>query len=490
MSFTFNVIPLTLRTPGVYTEVDASRAVQGILLSPHNVLLTGQKQSTGSATAGQIYSIRSADEAKALFGSKSQLAQKCAAYKKYDSLSPLFAAALADDAGGVAATGSITWTGTAATEAGSIQFYVSGRRISVAVTSGMTVASLETAALAAFALEPDLPVTVAANASTGLDFTAVNKGTNGNQIFLGVCLLPGERVPAGITVTVTPMASGATDPSHATLVTAMGEDQYHTVSIGSVDATEIARYVTEFESRWGLRQIEGHLFAAKYETQANLTTFGNTFNSANLTVVGAEKSALLPAPWELAAQTAAVSAVQAQVDPSRAFTGVSYSGFSAAPRGSRFTRAERDTLLSDGISTVHAGSDGRLRVERLITTYQTNALSLPDTSLMDLYTVRTLAALRESLRNRISTKFANFKLVDDGSEISGQPMVSPSIMKGEILTWFLDCQQLGWVENFEQFKDELAVERDENDPNRVNAILPPDIVNAFLVGAFQLQFRR
>lgn len=489
MSITFNTIPLTLRTPGIFTEVDASKAVQGLLLTPHNVLLAGQKLAAGSATANQVYQVRSPDEAKALFGSTSQLAQMVAAYKALDSLSPVFCVGLADNGSGVAATGSITWTGTA-TEAGSIPLYIGGRRVVVAVPNGTTATQLETAALAALALEPNLPVTVAANASTGLDFTAVNAGVNGNQIFLGVCLLPGERVPAGLTVTVNAMASGATEPSHAAVITAMGEDQYHTVAIGSVDATEIARYVTELESRWGLRQIEGHAFAAKYETQGNLTTFGNSFNSANLTVVGAEKSAALPLPWELAAQAAAASALQCQVDPSRAYTGVSFSGFTAAPRGSRFTRAERDTLLSDGISTVVAGSDGRLRIERLITTYQTNALSLPDTSLMDLYTVRTLAALRETLRNRIGVKFANFKLANDGGEISGQQMVTPKIMRGEILTWFKDCQALGWVENFEQFKRELIVERDGNDPNRVNAILPPDLINAFLVGAFQLQFRR
>lgn len=487
----FDQIALTINTPGVFAEFDNSNAVQGVPVMPHVVLLAGQKLAAGSATAGQIYAIASDAEAVALFGAKSQLRQMVRRYKDFDPLTEVFACSSAADSG-TQATGSITWTGTA-TEAGELVLYVGGQRVVVPVADGDTSATVETGASTALALqENDLAVSYAGNATTGIDFTAHHAGAIGNQIMLGVCLHPGERVPAGLTVTVTAMASGATDPSYSGVITAMGEDQYNTISVGIADATVLGLFETELESRWGpMRQIEGQVFAAKYDTRANLTVLGNARNSFSSTIVGAEKSAALPLPWELAAQTAAMDARQAQTDPAAMSTGVSFSGFYAPPRGARYSRAERDILLSDGISTVYAGSDGRLRLERLVTTWQTNAQGLPDASYKDLCTVRLLAALRYSLRARISSRFARYKLCSDDTPIpAGQRIVNPRIIRTEIIALFGDWMDLGWVENLEQFKAELLVERDGTDPNRVNMIVPPDLINNLLVTAARIAFRR
>lgn len=491
MGIGFDQIALQINTPGVFVEFDNSRAVQGVAVQPHDVLIAGQKLS-GSAVAGTIYAVANDAEAVALFGAKSQLRQMIREYKNADPLTQVYAVSSAADSG-VAATGSITWTGPA-TEAGELVLYVGGRRIVVPVANGDSAATIETSALAQFALADNgIPVTVAANAGTGVDFTATQAGTIGNSIFLGHSLLPGERPPAGVVPTVTAMSSGATDPSYAGVITAMAEDQYHTIASGLASSTVLGLFITELESRWGpMRAIEGQVFAAAYDTRANLTTLGNTFNSFSCTLVGAEKSALLPCPWELAAQTAALSALQAQTDPSRALTGLSFSGFSAAPRGARFTRAERDILLSDGVSTVYANpQDGKLRIERLITTWQTNAQSLPDKSYFDLTTVRLLAALRFSVRARISSKFARYKLTDDTTPIpAGQPIVNPAIIKAEMIVLFQEWQDLGWVEGLDQFKSELVVERNQSDPNRVDMILPPDLINNLLVTAAKISFKR
>lgn len=488
MTVAFNQIPLNILTPGYFVELDSSRAMKGASIQPHNVLLVGQ-MLTGSGTASTVYAVKSAAEAVSLFGNKSQLAQMVAAYKAQDSLTQVYCIGVVD--GTTAATGSIVVTGTA-TEAGALVMYIAGRRVSVSVANGDTAATVETAMLAALALETDLPVTAVGDAGSGADFTATCKGTLGNQIIIGHSQLAGERVPAGLSVTVTAMSGGATDPSYTAAITAMAEDQYHTVVSGLCTSTVAGAFVTQLESRWGpMRQIEGVLFAGFADTRANLTTLGNTFNSYAFVLCGMEVSALMRAPWEVASAAAAVSAQQTQTDPARACTGLPVGGFSAAKRGTGFTRAERDILLSDGVATFTASQDGRLLVERFVTTYQTNSLSIADTALRDLHpTVRTLAALRYSLRVRIGTRFARFKLADDGNVIPpGQPIVTPKIIRAEIIALFQDWQQLGWVENLEQFKAELFVERDATDQNRVNAILPPDLINSFLVGAFQVQFR-
>jgi phage tail sheath gpL-like len=50
------------------------------------------------------------------------------------------------------------------------------------------------------------------------------------------------------------------------------------------------------------------------------------------------------------------------------------------------------------------------------------------------------------------------------------------------------------VENLTEFKNHLIVERDPNDPNRLNVLYPPDLINQlreFMVLAqFRLQYNR
>jgi phage tail sheath gpL-like len=48
---------------------------------------------------------------------------------------------------------------------------------------------------------------------------------------------------------------------------------------------------------------------------------------------------------------------------------------------------------------------------------------------------------------------------------------------------------LGRVENATAFKNNLIVERDPNDPNRVNVLYPPDLINQLRVFAVLAQFR-
>lgn len=485
----FNQIPLNILTPGVYAEFDTSRAVQGVAFIPHDVLLVGLMIS-GSATAGQPYRIASEQEANALFGAHSQIAQMVSAYKRHDRLSALYAIGVANPSG-TNATGSIVFAGTA-TEGGEIPIYIDGRRIPVACPKDTTAAALETAALAALAeFDVDLPVSYAANSGTGVDFTAWQDGPEGNQICMGVALREGERVPAGITVTVTQMSSGATSASYSGVITSIGEDQYATVAVAAQDATALGLFVTEYESRWGaMRAIEGQVFACKKDSVANLLTLSSSYNSHVLTIVGAELSALSPAPWEIAAQCAAISAVQAQTAPQIAMVGRVLPGSYAAHRGARFTRADRQSLLVAGIATVKAAPDGRLITDLLVTTYTANSQGAPDRSLAPVYRVRLLAAYRYSVVARFLAKFTDFSLGAAGDEVSGQPILTTSVARSELLSHYLDCAELGWVQKsaFKQFSEELLVQIDDNNPDRLNAVLPPNFINAFLVGAFKISF--
>lgn len=491
MSISFFTIPLNLNAPGAFAEFDASGAVSGLAGAAHDSLVIGQ-MLTGSATPGTLSAVESVDEAAALFGRDSQVAQMCAAFKAANPAGNLYAIGLADAGSGVAATGKFMFSGTA-TESREMVLYVAGRRIAIPVAKGDTATAIETAALAAFNDLDSVAANVVGDAGTGVDLTAVNKGTIGNQIMLGHSCNAGERLPLGITVTITPMSGGQVDPSYAPAITAIADEQYATIATGLVSGTNIGLLTGLLSDRWeGTSSKDGHLFGAYADTRPNLTTLGNSFNSEQFTLLGLEPSAKLRAPWEVAAALAGLQAKQTVIDPALHMRGVQFpTGFSGPKRGESFTYSQRDTLLTDGVSTEFTGADGSLNIDRLITTWQTNSLGFIDKAYQDLTSKRTLSFLRYSLLARVSSKFGRVKIVSDTTTIpAGSNCVSPKIIEGEIIALFGEWQQAGLVENADQFVSELVVERDPSDPNRVNALIPPDLVNNLLSFAARIAFKR
>lgn len=481
----FNEIPIDLRTPGSFVEFDSTRAVQGLAAQPHRALLVGQMLSMGTATPGVPARVRSMAKATELFGPGSQLAQMAAAYKNNDPLTELWAIPLADGPQALAASGGFAFSGTAA-QAGDLPLYVGGIRYGIVVQPGDDGDVLADRFLQAVLADPHSPVIPLGGDLNGrLD--ARQAGTIGNQIDLRVAYRDGEQVPPGITASVVPMTGGAGDPNVADAVTAMGDAQYHTIASGWNTDLGLSALEDELERRWGaLVQTEGHLFAAVGGPLGVVGMAGASRNSKQSTLLGIETSPTLP--WVAASAVAALDAGQTQVDPSRPRHTLWLRGVLPASPSERLRRDERDLLLRSGVSTVKTDDGGRVRVEALITTHQTNAAGLPDTSWLYVRDKRNLAFQRFTLRARMS-KFARHKLADDGTRFaSGLAIVTPSVLKAEILSWFKDLEFAGHVEGFEQFKKELVVERDPSDRNRVNAGIPPDLVNGFGVFAAQIQF--
>ncbi|SMF85927.1 phage tail sheath C-terminal domain-containing protein, partial [Tistlia consotensis] len=237
-----------------------------------------------------------------------------------------------------------------------------------------------------------------------------------------------------------------------------------------------------------LKMIDGHAWAAASGTHAELGTLGDGRNSPHLTIMGAKGSPT--PPWEWASVLASVAAYYLSIDPARPLQTLTLPGLLAPLVEDRFTYAERDLLLFDGISTFRVDSGGAVVVERAITTYKTNAFGAADASFLDVTTLKTLTLLRFDLRNLIALRFPRHKLANDGTVFSrGQAVVTPRVIRSEIVARFRQWEEQGLAEDVDQFKADLIVERDANDPNRVNALVPPNIVNQLRVFAGQIQFR-
>lgn len=489
MTITFNSIPTTLRTPGQYVEVSSERAVSGTPEIPHKALAIGMRLAAGTVAASIPTLVPSADDADLFFGRGSQLASMCRVFKELNSETELWAIGVAETGGGTAAQETITITGPA-TAAGTLCIYIEGRRIEITITNGEGVNDIADAIYAAILLEDDLMFTAASPPAGVITLTCRHKGILGNLVNWQHSLLPGESLPAGVGCAFAATVPGVTDTAITAAIAAMGDIHYNTIIMGFSEDSQMDLIEAELETRWGpLAQKEGIAFGAYVGTQGNATTYGNARNSKHSCVMAAGKS---PAPpWLWAAAVAAMDAKE--TDPARP-----RQTLALTPAGDRyfapgaddiFTQTERGVLLTDGMSTYTVDNAGIVRIERLITTYQTNAAAVPDTSYLDLTTMRTLAYLRYSQNTRIGLRFPRHKLADDGTRFSpGQAVTTPALIRAELLALFVEWEEDGLVEGWEQFKDDLLVERNATDRNRVDVRMSPDLMNAFMVFAGQVQF--
>lgn len=489
MAIGFNTIPGpgSLRKPGIYSEIDNTQAVSGPQAVTYRRLLLGQKLAAGLAPPGALIRITSAAQADTQFGAGSMLAGMVRAALAIDSYTELQVMPLIDNPAGVAATGTLVFGGTA-TASGTVELMIAGRRVSVGVTSGNSAAVIATAAAAAITATTDMPVTATAATST-VTLTSRHKGEAGNSISARVNYYTGQALPSGVTLTITGLAGGTSNPSLSAAFAAIGDEWLHTWASAYSDAASLAEIKTELDSRfaWG-REIEAHAFAAARGTQGTLGALGDSHNSQHLTLVMANDEPM-PA-YEKAAETMAIAAYYAAIDPARPIQNLPYVWCLAPPAANRFTNQERNLLLFDGIATTKVGADGTMLVERLITTYKTNTVGAPDISYLDSETLFTLMFIRHDWRDYVTRKYPRHKLADNGTRYGvGQAVVTPNVMKAEAVAKFREWEELGLVENIDDFKANLIAERNASDPNRLDMLLPPDLVNQLRIVANKIQFR-
>jgi phage tail sheath gpL-like len=124
------------------------------------------------------------------------------------------------------------------------------------------------------------------------------------------------------------------------------------------------------------------------------------------------------------------------------------------------------------------------------TTYRLNLYGQSDDAYELVTTLATLAKLLRNQKHAITSKFPRSKLADDGTKFGpGQAIVTPGIIKAELVNEYQLDMWNGLVENLKAFKANLIVERDPNNPNRINVLYPPDLINQLRIFAVLAQFR-
>jgi phage tail sheath gpL-like len=489
MSIAFNEVPANARTPFVFIEFDNSRAVQSLGSQPYTVLVVGQKTAAGTSPELTIENIINASQAGEKFGFDSQMYHMIKAYRDVDSLTPMVAVSIDDLGAGVNAIKTVTVPTATATDAGVLALYVGGRRYQVGVASADDQDAVALSIIAAVNADSSAVVTAAAGAASNVvNLTAKNKGTVGNQIDVRTNYNDTDALPPGIVQpTFAVLTAGSGDPDVQEILDVIPDDHYNFVVFPWTDSANLNAIRTEAEERNGpTKQVEMMGVTSNADTVGNQTTLGESRNDRFLTIMDVTGPDM-PLRWSAAYTARMVQS--AQLDPARPFQTLSLPGIGAPEKGEERVFEERNMLLFDGIATHKVDSGGVVRIERAITTYRQNPQGADDVSYLDVNTYTTLSFIRYDFRNSFLLKYPRHKLADDGNNFaSGQPVMTPKVGRGFAVNKFQQWNEVAYVENIEQFIQDLLVERNVSDRNRLDFLVSPDLINQMRIAGVQIAF--
>lgn len=487
----FKTIPQTLRLPGSRFELDNSRA--NTAQASQRALIIGQMTSAGVATPNVPIISGGTGDANLQCGANSMLANMVATYRANDSFGEVWYLPLSDAGAATAATGTVAFN-SSPTANGTLSLYIADQVVTVPVTANQAASAIATAVAAAINLIPSIPVTATASTST-VTLTAVNKGLCGNEIgiqFNYYGTAGGEATPAGLTYTITAMSGGATNPTLTTALGNLGNMPFDFIVSPYTDAASLLalqNFLNDQSGRWSWQtQLYGHVFMAYAGTFAAQTTLGLTRNNQHETILGFYNS---PTPsWKWASALCAASAVSVRADPGIPLQYMPLLGVLAPPVQSQFLDSMRQTLLYDGISTFTVQRDGTVLTENIITTYQTNAQGTPDNSYLEVETMFQLMLEIRTLQTMLTSKYARAKLASDASRPpAGSGLVTPSIIKADIIALYQEREAGGYVQNSGAFAQAVQVNKNTQNPNRVDILWPGTPVNQMRTFATLVQFR-
>lgn len=457
----FDKIPNSLRKPGVYTEYNAKGAVTTLPNNEQEVLIVAPMVGGTTAFSQPVRVYSDLDAAQA-FGSGSWAHLMTRMAIQNNSLIRLSVMELKDSASGVAASGSLTLTGTA-TSQGVMTATIAGINYKVTVATGEKSDAVATRLNAVINGSEDCPTTATVNEST-ITLTAKCKGEIGNEIDFAV-----TNTTAGLTVTAAAFANGE-------------ENADLTAALASVAGTHYNVIISPFADDKNAKALREHLetVSAPLEkkpaigvlawrgSMATGTTYTEKINSERVTCAwykGAIESGAL-----IAAGYGAV--IAGEEDPARPLNTLEIKGLTEVDPTQTPLLTEANQALYHGLTPVTVVNH-RVRIMRAITTYTKSATNTDDPSYLDLTTIRTLDYVRKAIEQRIELRFPRAKL----------SARTPDKVRSEILDVLVRLENEEIIENVAQHKAKLLVQRSGIDPNRLDCAIPTDVVNGLHIVA-------
>lgn len=478
----FNYIPGNIVAPIIAFEVNSG----GQFENQARLLLIGHKSAAGTMALDVPTPCATTAQARALAGAGSMLDDMFRLARRNAPAQEIWIAAATP--AGTANQRTIT-IDTVPAAGGQGVIEIAGQPVRVTITAGDTTAivaaSLNGAINAYYDQfsEASLPVTsaVAANVVT---CTARHIGAHGAEVDFYVPYVDGGNAFTG-RVTVAQTVAGTGAPSIANVLAAAGDDQFDWPVSAFGDDANVAllkAWLDDVSGRWAWnRQIYGHAFYPRVDTNANLTTHGLAQDNRHITVLGRVAAAGNAQPgWQYAAAYAARIVPWlsdgANGNVSRNQTGLEIVGISP-PRDRSYwpNYSSRNAWLVSGLSTFQVDTAGRVLVDKAITTARF-LLGVPDTTFRDIQAMGQLMYALRFLRAELTYEHAQ-KIASDDNPANLDVISTTADVRATLVHSYTQLVRRGVMENVAEFANRSRVERDGDNPGRYNVLAPLDRTN-------------
>lgn len=503
-------IPESWKLPLFWATVDGTQA--GNLTEVGPALLVGQMFTAGLqeglATPNIAIPVGSVALAGNQFGVGSMLYAMVKKFFASNVIQQLWGLPVADPSAGTFAAGGIDFTGTAVAGSGVFTLYIAGQKVQITIASTDTAHTIAANLVAAVNALPEMPATaaLASTNSPDVDFTCKWKGITGNDITLTVNYLGlygGEQTPAGVVYALSNtsysadqghLSGGTGEPDFTAAIAAIQTQQFDYVAMPYTDTASMDAWDIEYGfstgGRWGfVREQFGLVFNAIRNDYADALEWGLAQNSPVMSTMIIEQDS--PAPvWEWSAAYDALASLGFSDDPARPLQTLEMLEILPARVPFRFSKPELNNLTNSGLAVQETAPDGNPMISREQMQYQFNSFGQADTAFGLATVLATLQELLRRMKSAITSKYPRVKLVPDGTKLGpGQAAVTPTDIKAEIISEYGSAMYDGLVSDLADFKANLIVEIDDNNPNRANMLWPPQLAGQLRQLAVLAQFR-
>lgn len=505
MAISFSDIPGDMLVPLFYAELQPAPTA-----APANLrmLLMGQRnlnwtQSTQPDYAGADYKPYILNDAlvQSLFGNGSQLHHMYRVARKNNPFGEIWGMSMKDDTStddqAVAATATIGIRAVPAVHVKTqsvLKFFIAGTPVSVVVyptDTRETLAQRMAGRIAGMTVNGvRLPVTALIEETTP-DIVTLRcrwRGGSGNHIRVHSDVYGGEgdlltrkmlQLPGRLT-------GGLLGGNLREGLFSLGDESFDVYVVGTTttvtgNLTPLDEYLTEAWSP--MRQNYGHGFAAFDIDYADAITYGSVRNGPHVSFMHTYNSP--SPPWEWASALAGRAAAHWANPPelSRPLHTLNLAGILPPPSSVNWPDiSDRQALLEAGVSTWTVDRDSQtVRINRVVTTYQTNVWGDDDASWRDAVTMFQAQYFARYMRSAITGTYPRAALTTRETGITG--FASPPQIRDTLIHAYTRLAALGVVENVDGFMLGLVVQRNDIDANRVDILIRADMVNQLRVVA-------
>ena len=355
------------RVVGIQTIFKDNRQGDVILL-PQRIALFGQGASASTYPATKQV-ITSALQAATIygFGSPIHLAAQQLFPVNGDGVGaiPVTVYPMVDDASGTPAAGDITPSGVQVTEESYVVRVNNIDSESFTIAAGAAIAAITAAITTAINATLDMPV-IAVDNSTDVGLTSKWEGTSANDLVVSVV------GPSAVTTFAFTQPTGGTNNPDITSALALIGDVWETLVINCLDVadtTNLDRYETEGESRWGAL-VRKPFVVFSGETAAAVATAitvpdARPNDRVNSQLVSPGSDDL---PFVVAARGVARIAKLADENPPHDYGSQPATGLTPGADSDQWDYLERDQAVKAGSSTVKV-KDGVVNLDDVVTFY-------------------------------------------------------------------------------------------------------------------------